>query len=198
MSDAVLSDGTKQLKLVLPPESIQVQAKGEYSSNLVLNTVNPQLRGKGAAITYSLRRCLLISEGFTVNQQPVIDTLLLWLKGQNKLSFRYNSYNLTTCYINSLSYEVKQWRQGNPVHAEIDLDLLEGHNLVKVANTPDKKKITPREQQKYQQNIKKKLTPSKKLSLGLPNEVSIDVSALSQVTINGKTWDYSDLIEELG
>lgn len=206
---AILSDGKTKVTFPLVPETITTSINGEFTSNLVLDTKNPQIRPKGSATTYKLGRCLLLSPAGNVNQQQFIDRLTKWAQDQTKLSFSSNSLIVKTCYIKSLDLEVKIWKNGKPVIAEMEISLIEGlaeSSSGKQTKAPKvtNKKATPRMQQDLKQKVQKKLRSplnQKKISLADDNyNVEVDDQKKVIITYGSKeiAFEYDELMEKLG
>jgi hypothetical protein len=197
-----LSDGNKTKQFPLNPE-IKVTISGEFASNQVLDTYNPQVRPKSASRVFKLDDILLYSFAGNIDQQPLITTLQYWASQQTKLKLTSDIHNCKSCYIRSLDLQVKRWDGNKVLAAEMSIELLETFigSTSKTSASANKaaKKITPREQNKLKQNIKNKLkTPSKQRLIGLnDSNFTVEVADNKSVSITAegqtKEYDYDDL-----
>ncbi len=205
---ATLSAGnkTKPLMFELSPEQVVASVKGDYAQNAVLNTYAPVVTPKSSARSIRVGRVLLISKSLLKNQQAFVDTIQYWARSGTRLKFNHHRQGLNACYISNLNIEIKQTRGGNPVHVEIDFELIEAA-VPPPPKVPAKpalgKRATPNQQQKKTKTIQKKLkTPTKKVALGIAGDFNVLVSSLSQVSIESdgvtKEYDYDDLIAQIG
>ena len=195
-------DGRVTKILPLPPETISWNISGTYARTNVLDRDKPDLRRKHSDTTLRLGRILLISSGLNVDFYPLLNTLTTWSERQVSLSFNYNTYSLPSCYISSCQVEVKQWKNGKPVHAEVEMELLEAYLKPKAKTALPPNKITKREQIKKQGVVEKKLkVPSNALAIGLSKEYQVAVSDVSLVSLSsGKDIieiPYDEFIERL-
>lgn len=191
---ATLSDGKVTRVLPLAPETTTTQISGDYAANSVLDVASPQVRRKSSSRTLSLRRVLLVSYNLQDSQLDIINSLKFWASSQTKLRYVSNTDGLEVCYIRSLSITVKQWREGLPVHAEADIELMEASVVPKpkTANVP-KTKLTPRQQAAKKTQIEKVLRkPNKKSKLGIKGtaRASVSPNGVVSVTADGVTTDY--------
>lgn len=184
---AAFTSSERSLVLPLPPETLQWGINGSYANINVLDTDKPLVRRKYSVTTLRLGRILLVSPNMTADVFATINTLTTWAEKQTKLKFGFNTYSLPACYISSCNVVVRQWRNGRPVHAEIDLELLECQADVKPADVkvkPAATKITTREQVKYEGKVLDKLkTPAKKKALGITGDFLVEVSSTKGVII---------------
>ena len=202
MTQARLVAGDKTFIFPLAPETINQAFTGDYAANAVLDLTNPRVRRKSSNTVTRLERCLFISQGLVIDQYPYLNTLQYWAREQTNLKFYYNKIYLPSCYIKSLNVTIKQYRNGKPVHAEVDIDLLESSVVVKTTKALPAKKITPREKANAVKTIKGKLvTPTKRASLGILGSYDVSISELSEVTIvadgNTTNYDYDSLLKLL-
>lgn len=195
-----LSDGKTTLSLPLAPENLTESTSGEFARNAVLDTAANYVRPKGSTTSLTFSKLLLISGGFVTNQQPTIKQLQLWAKAQTRLVVSYNTVRVPYAYLQSLKVDYIQWREGKPVHATIDLEVIETLPDIKPKKTINPKKITPREQQKKKKDIEGKL---KKIApkLGLQGNVSVEVDDLQQVLLTSLSgtdvYDYDELVGDV-
>ena len=189
---ASLSDGTVTRLFPLPPEVTTTSITGEYATNAVLDTANPQVRRKSSARTLSLKRVLLVSYNLQTSQLDIIKSLKYWALQQTPLTYTSNTDGLQNCYIKSVSITVKQWLKGLPVHAEADIELMEA-SKVPAAKKPaatSTTKMTPRMQQKAKAKVDKVLkSPTKKAAIGVKGNY------VSSVSVNGVVTIASDGVE---
>lgn len=197
-----LSDGITTKQFPLNPD-VKMSISGEFASNSVLDTVNPQVRSKYSAKTYKLERILLYSFSGRVDQTPLINTIQQWASSQKMLRFYSDIYGSDSCFISSLELEVKQWTNNQVWAAEMSLELIESLTGAVLAPKQPNKKVTPREQLKLKKTVEDKLKkPSNRKVIGLESSIlQVAVTDNEKVTITSEDrtleFDYDSLNQQL-